>query len=75
MARAAGAAATIIYLEVPESVARARLQANRQSAQRHDVPDDLFTQAVALMEPPDQAEDVVRYDGAAPLAALVAALP
>ena len=55
------------------SVARERWQANRQTAHRHDVPDDLFTQAVDLMEPPDEMESVMRYDGVAPVAAWVAA--
>jgi predicted kinase len=75
LARSTGAAVTFIYLDVPESVARKRLQANRSTAQRFDVPDDLFTQATALMEPPDQEEEVTRYDGMAPVATWVASLP
>lgn len=74
IARAAGYEITFIYLDVPASVARERLQANRSTTQRHDVPDDLFSQAVALMELPDEAEGVVPYDGVAPVAAWVAAL-
>ncbi len=54
LASAAGADITFIYLDVPESVARERWQANRQPAHCHDVPDDLFTQAVDLMEQPDE---------------------
>jgi predicted kinase len=75
LASAAGADITFIYLDVPESVARERWQANRQTAQRHAVPDDLFTQAVALMEPPDEEERVMRYDGSEPVVAWVAKLP
>jgi predicted kinase len=75
LASAAGADIIFIYLDVPESVARTRWQANRQTAQRHDVPDNLFTQAVGLMEPPDETESVTRYDGVAPVEAWVAALP
>jgi predicted kinase len=75
LASAAGADITFIYLDVPESVVRERWQANRQTAQRHDVPDDLFTQAVELMEPPDKTESVMRYDGLAPVETWVAALP
>jgi predicted kinase len=75
VASAAGAKITFIYLDVPESVARERWQANRQIAQRHDVPDDLFTQAVGLMEPPDEEERVMRYDGSEPVTAWVAKLP
>jgi predicted kinase len=75
IAYAAGANVTFIYLDVPESIARERLHANRHTSERHDVPDDLFTQAVALMEPPDDEEDVARYDGVAPVALWVAALP
>ncbi len=75
IAHAAGASATFIYLDVPESVARERLYENRHSSQRHNVPDDLFAQAIALMEPPDETEDVMRYDGGEPVALWVAALP
>jgi predicted kinase len=75
LASAAGADITFIYLDIPESVARERWHANRQTAQRHDVPDDLFTQAVELMEPPDETEHVLRYDGVAPVEAWVASLP
>jgi predicted kinase len=75
LASAADADITFIYLDVPESVARERWQANRQTAHRHDVPDDLFTQAVGLMEPPDEEERVMRYDGSAPIATWVAKLP
>ena len=75
LAAAAGADITFIYLDVPESIARERWQANRQTAHRHDVPDDLFTQAVKLMEQPGETERVLRYDGVAPVEAWVAALP
>jgi len=75
LASAADADITFIYMDVTESVARKRWRANRQTAQRHDVPDDLFTQAIELMEPPDEMESVIRYDGVAPVAAWVAALP
>jgi predicted kinase len=75
IASAAGADTTFIYLDVPESVVHERLLANRRAAQRHDVPDDLFAQALALMEHPDEAERVMRYDGSEPVAAWVAKLP
>jgi predicted kinase len=75
LASATGADIIFIYLDVPESVARERWHANRQTAQRHDVPENLFTQAVELMEPPDEMEHMARYDGEAPVAAWVAALP
>jgi len=75
VASAAGANITFIYLDVPESVARERWQANRRTAQRFDVPDNLFAQAIALMEPPDEEERVLRYDGSQSVAAWVAKLP
>ena len=75
IARDAGADVTFIYLDIPESIVHERLLANRHTTQRHDVPDDLFAQAVALMEPPDEAEQVVRYHGSEPVAAWVANLP
>lgn len=75
LASAAGADITFIYLDIPEAVARERWKANRQTAQRHDIPDDLFTQAVELMEPPDETESVKRYNGVAPVETWVAALP
>jgi predicted kinase len=74
LASAADADITFIYLDVPESVARERRLANRRTAQRFDVPDDLFAQAIALMEPPDEEEEVMRYDGSEPAAAWVAKL-
>jgi predicted kinase len=75
IARANGATVTLIYLDVPESVTHARLLANRRSPQRFDVRDELFAQAVALMEPPDGEEGVMRYDGSEPVAAWIASLP
>jgi predicted kinase len=75
IAHAAGAGITFIYLDAPESVARERLIANRHTSQRHDVPDDLFAQAVALMEPLGETEDVARYDGIAPVSDWIAGLP
>jgi predicted kinase len=79
VASAAGAHITFIYVDVPESVARERLHANRHAPQRFDVPNDLFAQAVELMEPPDEKENVMRYDGSKPIsepiAAWVAKLP
>jgi len=75
LAHANGADITCIYLDISEPVVRERLHANRRAPQRFDVPDDLFTQAVALMEPPDADEEVARYDGVAPVAAWVTALP
>ncbi len=75
IAHAADADVTFIYLDIPQSVVHERLLANRRTAQRFDVPDGLFAQAVALMEPPDEAERVVRYDGSEPVAAWVARLP
>ncbi len=65
LASAAGADITFIYLDIPEAVARERWKANRQTAQRHDIPDDLFTQAVELMEPPTRRKrEAVQWRGA-----------
>jgi predicted kinase len=74
-AYAAGADVAFIYLDVPESIVRMRLLANRHTSQRHDVPDDLFAQAIAMMEPSSEDERVTRYDGAEPVAAWVVTLP
>ena len=75
IAHSTGAGATFIYLDIPESVVHERLLANRRTRQRFDVPDDLFAQAIALMEPPDEEERVMRYDGSEPVAAWIARLP
>jgi predicted kinase len=75
IAHAAGAAVTLIYVDIPEALARERWRANRHTPQRHDISDDLFAQAVGLMETPDATEGALRYDGTAPVAAWVAALP
>jgi predicted kinase len=75
IADVAAADAIFIYLDIPESVVNERLLANRRAEQRHDVPDDLFAQAVALMEPPDEKEGVMRYDGSESIAIWVARLP
>jgi predicted kinase len=75
LAHLSGVDGTFIYLDIPESVVRERLLENRHTVQRHDVPDDLFAQAVALMEPLDEEEQVMRYDGSEPVEAWVARLP
>jgi predicted kinase len=75
LAQLAGADVIFIYLDATESVVHERLLANRHTAQRFDVPDDLFAQAVGLMEPPDEEERVMRYDGAEPVALWVESLP
>ncbi len=75
IARAAGAAVTLIFVDSPESLVRERWQANRRTPQRHDIPDALFTRAVGLMEAPAPAKGALRYDGTMPVAAWVAALP
>ena len=62
-------------MDIPESVVHERLLANRRTRQRFDVPDDRFAWAVALMEPPDKEEKVLRYDGSEPVSAWVARLP
>jgi predicted kinase len=74
LAQLAGADVTSIYLDTPEAIVRKRMLANRHTAQRFDVPDDLFAQAVALMESPDEEERVMRYNGSEPVAAWVARL-
>jgi predicted kinase len=74
LAQLADADVTFIYLDTPVSVVHERWLANRRTKLRHDVPNDLFAQAVALMEPPDEEERVMRYSGSEPVAAWMAKL-
>lgn len=55
--------ARVISVTTPESVARARWQANRRDPRRPDVRDDDFASAVAAWEPPENGEDAIIFDG------------
>lgn len=74
IAARAGARAHLIWVTTPEPIARARLLTNRRTGARFDVRDDNFAQVVTRFEPPAPDERALRYDGASPPEAWLAAL-
>jgi GNAT superfamily N-acetyltransferase len=50
-----------IFVDIPEGIARERLEQNRHSNQRFNVSDEGFNAAVAEMEPPGEYENTIRY--------------
>ena len=59
--------AKVIFVDVPESVARERWLKNRRTGNRFDVRDDDFAQVVDNFQSPTDEEDVIRYDQTLPL--------
>lgn len=62
-----GMPAKVIFVDVPESVARERWLKNRRTGNRFDVRDDDFAQVVDNFQSPTDEEDVIRYDQTLPL--------
>jgi predicted kinase len=62
-----GVAMTIIYLDVPPAVARARMIENRLTPRRPNVPDADFDEVCAGMQPPMADEIWVAYKPSEPL--------
>lgn len=62
----AEASAQLIWVTVPEAIARARWLANRQSGERYDVRDEDFAQVVTRFAAPTPDEKPLRYDGSIP---------
>lgn len=75
VAAAAGARFVLLHLDVPHSVVRARVAANRASGQRTDVTDAVLEEHLASFEPPAPQEEALVVvpddDGAAQLVARV----
>lgn len=74
IAAAHGAPTILIFLDLPEEIVRARWRANRADPRRHDVRDDDFARAIALLEPPVAGEGAVVYTGEPPPEVWVARL-
>jgi len=62
IAEKCGVPSQVIYVDVPENVARARLQQNRKTLLRYDVRDDDFALVADNFQPPTAEENVLRYD-------------
>jgi len=58
-----GASVRVVYVQVPNEVARLRWQANRANARRHDVRDDDFSLVEINFEAPTPDEEPLIYDG------------
>lgn len=56
-----GATAYLIHVATPETEARLRLERNRQTGERRDVPDDSFFDVAQDFELPETDEDPIRY--------------
>ena len=63
LASAAGADITFIYLDIPESVARERCRRIARPRNALMSPTTSSHRRLRLMEPPDEEESVMRYDG------------
>lgn len=62
-----GISAKVIFVDVPERVARERWRQNRITGNRFDVRDDDFAQVVDNFQPPTEEEGVIRYDQSLPV--------
>ncbi len=66
-AQEAGFVTKVIFVDVPEEVARERLLENRKTKGRFDVSDRIFEEAVREFERPTPDEDVIIYDQKIPI--------
>ena len=62
-----GATAHLIYLATPEAEARRRLERNRETGERRDVPDDNFFEVALDFEVPGPDEDPILYHPQTPI--------
>ena len=67
-----GAATAVLYITTPALAAEQRRQQNRQLHARADVHDIDFAAVAAQFQPPTADEDVIQYNGSAPVAAWIA---
>jgi predicted kinase len=51
----------IIFTDTPEDIVRERWQKNRQTKERHDVPDNIFEEGFLYFEKPKEDENVIVY--------------
>jgi predicted kinase len=64
IAAAHGVPVVVIWLDISSKEARRRLDENRRTGERWNVPDEDFALISEGFEPPGADEEVVRYDGA-----------
>jgi predicted kinase len=69
-----GAQCRVLYLEVPESELRRRMEENQRTGARNAIDPEVFEQLLAGFEPPQPDEDVVTYRWREPLDRLIAQL-
>jgi predicted kinase len=67
-----GATACVLYVTTPAMAAQQRLHQNRQLPARADVHDIDFAAVAAQFQPPTADEDMLQYNGAAPVAVWIA---
>lgn len=51
----------IVYVNTPKEIVRERWLKNRQTKERHDVPDNIFEEGMLLFEVPEEDENVIEY--------------
>lgn len=59
--------AKVIYVNVPDSVARKRWQENRITKNRYDVKDEDFAEVADNFQKPSEDENVIDYDQSLPI--------
>lgn len=62
-----GIDSVVIYVKVPQEVARERWLKNRDEQNRFDLPEDVFEEAAKEFEIPRQDENLIVYDQAIPV--------
>jgi predicted kinase len=67
IAEARGVLATVVLLDISPQVARARLEVNRRTRERVNVPSGDFAEVVAGMQPPEPGEETIRYRSDEPI--------
>lgn len=66
LATALGIDSVVIYVKVPEEVARERWMKNKEEQQRFDLPEDVFEEAAKEFEIPTEDENLLIYDQTIP---------
>lgn len=62
-----GIDSVVLYVKVPEEVARKRWLKNRDEQQRFDLPEDVFEEAAKDFEVPTEDENLLVYDQSIPV--------
>lgn len=75
VAKDAGFETKVVYLKIPESVARKRWLENKQTNKRYHTPDSVFEESVRDFEIPGENENVIIYDQNIPLKEWIKKMP